>query len=283
MKKLFITNLILLMCCSSCLAVTKSELVDRFGRQAVHDVEAALNSPDAVKPPNSTEPKYQPQPKAEPVRKNEPVVKIMEKVMPVLTDKFDVKIAPKPSAKQVKTVSFGKKEIPADYRKVTILGESEIPQEHAIVFAKRHFTKPRLSCSVEDIVRFYYKEAEYEGVRADLALCQAIVETGSFSFTGTVKPSQNNFCGLGSTGGGVKGAHFDTPQEGVRAHIQHLLAYCQKDKPKSKIIDPRYDMAHKIRLSRGLVTTWSGLNGTWAMGANYCEKIMAVYMEMARG
>lgn len=286
MKKLLLVNLIFCLCCSVCCANRSTEVLerlDRFDKQAVHDVEAALNSPNAVKPPNPTEPKYQPQPKAEPVKKNEPVVKIMEKVMPVLTDKLDVKMAPKLADKTFKTVSFGKKEIPANYRQVTILGQAEIPMEHAIVYAKRHFTKARLSCSVEDIVRFYYREAEFEGVRPDLALCQAIVETGSFSFTGTVKPTQNNFCGLGTTGNGVKGARFDTPQEGVRAHIQHLLAYCKKDKPKAKIVDPRYDMVHKIRLSRGLISNWYGLNGTWAMGANYCEKIMAVYVEMVRG
>ena len=29
-----------------------------------------------------------------------------------------------------------------------------------------------------------------------------------------------------------------------------------------------------------MVDTWYGLNGTWAMGSLYCEKIMATYQKM---
>ena len=43
---------------------------------------------------------------------------------------------------------------------------------------------------------------------------------------------------------------------------------------------PRYELAHSIRVERGVVDTWAGLNGTWAMGSSYCEKIMATYQKM---
>ena len=66
----------------------------------------------------------------------------------------------------------------------------------------------------------------------------------------------------------------------MRAHIQHLLAYTQKKRPQTKIVDPRYELAHNIRMERGMVDTWYGLNGTWAMGSLYCEKIMATYQKM---
>ena len=45
-------------------------------------------------------------------------------------------------------------------------------------------------------------------------------------------------------------------------------------------MDPRYELAHNIRMERGMVDTWYGLNGTWAMGSLYCEKIMATYQKM---
>ena len=113
-----------------------------------------------------------------------------------------------------------------------------------------------------------------------MALAQSIVETGTYAYGGDVEHNQNNFCGLGTTGGGVKGATFKTPELGVRAHIQHLLAYTQKKRPQTKIVDPRYELAHNIRMERGMVDTWYGLNGTWAMGSLYCEKIMATYQKM---
>ena len=161
-----------------------------------------------------------------------------------------------------------------------IFGEAEATKKQAVAYIKQINPKVRLDCSVEELVDLYWQEAEREEVRPDLALAQSLVETGTYAYGGDVHHKQNNFCGLGTTGGGVKGASFKTPELGVRAHIQHLLAYTQKKRPQTKIVDPRYELAHNIRLERGLVDTWYGLNGTWAMGSLYCEKIMATYQKM---
>ena len=171
-------------------------------------------------------------------------------------------------------------ELPADYKKISIFGEAEATKKQAVAYIKQANPKVRLDCSVEELVDLYWQEAEREEVRPDLALAQSLVETGTYAYGGDVHHKQNNFCGLGTTGGGVKGATFKTPELGVRAHIQHLLAYTQKKRPQTKIVDPRYELAHNIRLERGLVDTWYGLNGTWAMGSLYCEKIMATYQKM---
>ena len=138
----------------------------------------------------------------------------------------------------------------------------------------------KLACPVEELVELYWQEAKRENVRPDLALAQSLVETGAYRYGGDVLHHQNNFCGLGTIGGGVRGASFATPQLGVRAHIQHLLAYTQTKRPSTDIVDPRYDLAHNIRMERGVVNTWYGLNGTWAMGSLYCEKIMATYQKI---
>lgn len=171
-------------------------------------------------------------------------------------------------------------ELPVDYKKISIFGEAEATKKQAVAYIKQGNPKVRLDCSVEELVDLYWQEAEREEVRPDLALAQSLVETGTYAYGGDVHHKQNNFCGLGTTGGGVKGASFKTPELGVRAHIQHLLAYTQKKRPQTKIVDPRYELAHNIRLERGLVDTWYGLNGTWAMGSLYCEKIMATYQKM---
>ena len=171
-------------------------------------------------------------------------------------------------------------ELPADYKTISICGEAEVTKKQAVAYIKQTNPKVRLACSVEELVDFYWQEAEREEVRPDLALAQSLVETGTYAYGGDVHHNQNNFCGLGTTGGGVKGATFKTPELGVRAHIQHLLAYTQKKRPQTKIVDPRYELAHNIRMERGMVDTWYGLNGTWAMGSMYCEKIMATYQKM---
>ena len=171
-------------------------------------------------------------------------------------------------------------ELPADYKTISIYGEAEVTKKQAVAYIKQTNPKVRLACSVEELVDFYWQEAEREEVRPDLALAQSLVETGTYAYGGDVHHNQNNFCGLGTTGGGVKGATFKTPELGVRAHIQHLLAYTQKKRPQTTIVDPRYELAHNIRMERGMVDTWYGLNGTWAMGSMYCEKIMATYQKM---
>ena len=180
----------------------------------------------------------------------------------------------------VKKEYFRGMELPANYKSIPILGSSVATKGQAVNLIKANGNKVKLDCSIEEIVNLYWVEAEREGVRPDIALAQALVETGYFGYGGTVQPKQNNFCGLGTTGKKVKGAKFKTPEIGVRAHIQHLLAYSTTKKPSINIVDPRYDLAHAIRKERGLIDKWSGLQGTWAMGSEYCEKIMVIYQAM---
>lgn len=58
----------------------------------------------------------------------------------------------------------------------------------------------------EELPKLYVEEAEREGVAADIAFAQAVLETGHFKFGGDVSISQNNFSGIGAVGGGAKGA-----------------------------------------------------------------------------
>ncbi len=201
------------------------------------------------------------------------------------SDKKDKKAAEQKSAENQKisvnkSTVFANIELPENYKDISIYGDSVATKGQAVAVIKQYNPDVQLACSVEELVDLYWQEAEREGVRPDLALAQALVETGFFRYGGDVHHNQNNFCGLGTTGNGVKGAAFKTPEIGVRAHIQHLLAYTQKKRPSTKIVDPRYELAHNIRLERGVVDTWYGLNGTWAMGSNYCEKIMVNYQRM---
>lgn len=170
--------------------------------------------------------------------------------------------------------------LPDDYRSIGIFGAAVATKAQAIAYIKLANPSVQLACTVEELVDLYWQEAERELVRPDLALAQSLVETGAYRYGGDVQHHQNNFCGLGTVGGGVRGASFSSPQLGVRAHIQHLLAYTQTRRPATAIVDPRYDLAHNIRLERGVVDTWYGLNGTWAMGSLYCEKIMATYQKI---
>ena len=118
------------------------------------------------------------------------------------------------------------------------------------------------------LAKLYIEEANHEGVNPDIAFTQMCHETGFLRFDGTVDKHQNNFCGLGATGNGVKGLSFKDYQQGVRAHIQHLKAYASTHELKNELIDDRFKY-----VKRGSVTQLSGLTGRWAMDVNYDIKI----------
>ena len=188
--------------------------------------------------------------------------------------------------KTTELIDVGSKDTPLSVLRenpedVTIFGEAVANQGQMVNFIKKRNTAPKINCTVEELVGFYYEEAGLEGIRPDVALCQAIKETGTWNYGGDVIPEQNNYCGLGTTGGGVKGAFFPTPQIGARAHIQHLLSYASKEKPKLSIVDPRYELIEKFRPQIfGKIKTWTGLNGVWAVPGNqYGQDILNLWQQ----
>ncbi len=164
---------------------------------------------------------------------------------------------------------------------ITIQGDATASRQQMVQLIKQGNPKPKLSCTVEALVNIYYEEGGREHIRPDIALCQAIKETGYFNYGGDVLPAQNNFCGLGATGNHVRGAVFATPRLGARAHIQHLLAYASKDLPSAPIEDPRYQHIVKNRPEiHGSIQHWTGLNGVWAVpGTTYGQDILKLWQQ----
>ena len=167
-----------------------------------------------------------------------------------------------------------------NYSDVPIMGEAVATQDQMINYINKRNPEPKINCSVENLVHLYYVEAELEGIRPDIAICQAIKETGVWNYGGDVVPEQNNYCGLGTTGGGVRGEYFATPQLGVRAHIQHLLAYSSTRRPTMPVVDPRYGIVRQAYGSRTL-GTWQDLNGRWAVpGRYYGQEILSMFRDI---
>ncbi len=132
-------------------------------------------------------------------------------------------------------------------------------------------------------IEYTIRESINEGVRADIAFCLMIHETGYLNFGGDVTRDQNNFGGLGTTGGGVKGASFDTMEEGVRAVVQHLKCYASDEDLNLELIDPRWDEALR---EQAVFVEYLGYEDNpnkkgWAYpGDGYGERILA-HMEKA--
>lgn len=171
--------------------------------------------------------------------------------------------------------------LPANYQQEPIAGPGEVTRDQAVTLLRRYNQDLPIKATPEQIVDLYYQEAGREGLRWDVVFCQALLETGFFHFGGTVVPAQNNFCGLGTTSATVQGAWFPTPRDGVRAHVQHLMAYTTDRLPQTPVIDPRYYLVYKTKLqNHSFYTTWSQLNGKWATGSYYAEKILNLHEQM---
>ena len=168
---------------------------------------------------------------------------------------------------------------PAASPTTTILGRAEATEAQMAAYLLKQNPQPKITCSVKDLVHYYYTEGEREGIRGDIALAQAMKETGFFAYGGDVSPTQNNYCGLGATGSHEKGASFPSAEIGVRAHIQHLKAYASAERPKAAIVDPRYELVRKYRPDVfGHIPQWTKLNGVWAVpGTRYGEDILRLW------
>ncbi len=109
---------------------------------------------------------------------------------------------------------------------------------------------PRLDPRFEDLAAQYQHHGEALGIRWDIAFFQMILETGALRFTGDVRPDQNNFAGLGASGGGARGERFADLSSGVKAHLQHLLMYAG-----DHIDEPVAERTRKVQ-AWGVLTAW---------------------------
>ena len=136
--------------------------------------------------------------------------------------------------------------------------------------------KTKGASNIESFCKIYYEEAQAEGIRAEVAFCQAMKETGWLQFGGDVKASQCNFAGIGATGGGVSGASFKDIRTGVRAQMQHLKAYANTLPLNNACVDPRFKY---VKRGSAPYVEWLGKNANpngvgWAPAANYGTSIV---------
>lgn len=135
-----------------------------------------------------------------------------------------------------------------------------------------------------DIARWYKHHGAVWHVRWDYAFFQMVVETNYLQFKrgdghpGDVKPRQNNFAGIGTTGGGVPGDSYPDVKTGVLAHIQHLVAY--SGERLAQPVAPRTQLKQndivEVSLKLGRPVRFSDLARRWAVDRHYGASIAAV-------
>ena len=135
---------------------------------------------------------------------------------------------------------------------------------------------------IRTFCRIYFEEAEMEGIKAEVAFAQAMLETGYLQYGKDVKIEQFNFAGLGATGNGATGESFPDVRTGIRAHIQHLQAYSSKTPLKNQLVDNRYKY---VKRGCAPYVEWLGIQENpegkgWATAKRYGESIMNILKKM---
>jgi hypothetical protein len=143
---------------------------------------------------------------------------------------------------------------------------------------------PNVEPRFRDIAKLYRQHGEALHVRWDYAFFQMLLETNYLTYRtgsgrwGDVKPSQNNFAGLGTTGGGVPGDSFPDVSTGVLAQLQHLVAYSGEQVANPAAHRTREKQNDIIERSRklGRPVTFRDLTRRWAVDRRYAQSIEAV-------
>ena len=172
-----------------------------------------------------------------------------------------------------------------------IAGDSSVTVEQMVNYYKKsgkpypaEALKAGGAATIEEFCQIYYEECETEGIKAEVAFIQSMIETGFLQFGGSVKIEQFNFAGLGATGNGVSGNSFENVRMGIRAHVQHLKCYANTEPLKNECVDPRW--GEWLR-GKAPYVEWLSIpnnpNGTgWAGDADYAAKILKGIQDMKK-
>lgn len=146
-----------------------------------------------------------------------------------------------------------------------ILGKSQATAQQMATYLLSKNPKPKFSRNITalEFCQIFLDECAKEGVRGDGAFAQSCKETGHFAYGGDVKYTQNNFAGIGATGG-VPGCSFSSIEVGVLAQVQHLKTYATKEPLNCTNVDPRRTTWF-VNTKGGTAKTFEELGGSWAV------------------
>lgn len=163
-----------------------------------------------------------------------------------------------------------------------IAGKSQATVQQIRTYLKNK--NPKIPAIIlQQAVPLYLSQGQIEGIRGDIAVAQSVLETGFWTFKGSaVTLDQNNFCGMGVTKNGLKGNSFSSIQEGIRAQIQHLKAYANKQPLKEKCVDPRFKYVERgcIPFVDVLGIQENPKRQGWSAGAKYGPQILNILKDI---
>lgn len=160
-----------------------------------------------------------------------------------------------------------------------IVDSPHITYEKAQSWAKERDAHQRFI----DVAPFYWKYGELTGINPEIMYAQAAKETNFGKYTGNVLAEQNNWAGIkiySPTGDRAEDHEtFNTPEDGVRAHFNHMCAYVGKE-PVGEV-HARYEIVKNLAWA-GTVKYAEELGTKWAPDYTYGYSLVARYVSDMR-
>ena len=156
-----------------------------------------------------------------------------------------------------------------------LVSKSSVTLEQAKAWAKSRGAHERFI----DIADLYWEYGEITGICPEILYAQAAKETGFGKYGGRVLPEQNNWAGIKTryaTGDETYDHEsFETPEDGVRAHFNHMSAYIGLE----PVGEPhgRYYSAKTTKWA-GTVKLLTELGGKWCPDLYYGYSIYYKYI-----
>ncbi|MDD6484523.1 MAG: glucosaminidase domain-containing protein [Clostridiales bacterium] len=151
-----------------------------------------------------------------------------------------------------------------------LIGDAQISVEQAKAWARDKGATAKF-INIADTYWYYGRQT---GLRPEILYAQAALETGYGKYGGVVTEDMNNWAGIkvANRNDDAKEAHesFETPEEGVRAHFNHVCAYVGL----APIGTPHARYWSVLSLSwAGTIRTLEQFSGRWCPDPEYAIKI----------
>ena len=171
------------------------------------------------------------------------------------------------SAKNGATLSLG---VIPSYTE--LIGEPQVTVDMAKAWAK----KCNAAQIFIDIADTYWKYGELTGIRPDILYAQAAKETGFGKYGRKVKAEDNNWAGIKTRTSNEDHEVFETADDGVRAHFNHVAAYIGVE-PYGEPHGRYYSV--KSLTWAGTIKTLEELGGKWCPDLYYGYSILHNLLE----
>lgn len=158
---------------------------------------------------------------------------------------------------------------------VSILGPSLLTPTELAAFMASRSAGWKLPVTRLELAQMYVDEAAAEGVRGDLLLIQAVMETGWFRFDGNGLSDENdfNFAGINACDSCKSASKFESVRMGVRAHVELVRAYADENYTSDDTALPAAYHVETIPV-RGCCVMWSELGRRWASANGYYKRVL---------